>query len=150
MALLDQIKEDQISAMKAKDEQKRSTLRMLLSAIKNEEIETGSALSDEQVQAVVQRQVKQLRDALKEFEASNRDDLVEQHQAEIDIMSSYMPEQLSEDDVRSIVQDTIAEMSNGESPQFGQIMGVVMQKVKGQADGNMVRSLVSEVLEKSK
>lgn len=136
--ILTQMKE----AMKAGEKEKVTVLRMLSAAIKQVEIDTQKELSDEEVEQVVQRQVKQLSDALKDFKAAGREDLVQQNEFEIDLLSAFLPEQLSDDELRAVIQDVVDE-SNGDAP-FGQLMGAVMKQVSGKADGNRVRAMLEE------
>ncbi len=144
MSLLEEISQKKMEAMKAKDADTLGTIRILWSALQNEKIEKQTELSEEDVVSIVMRQVKQLTEAMKQFEDAGREDLVQQNKKELAVLKQFMPEQLSEDDVKKIIADTIAEA--GEGANMGQIMGLVMPKVKGKADGGMVRSLLQEAL----
>ncbi|OGH83427.1 MAG: glutamyl-tRNA amidotransferase [Candidatus Magasanikbacteria bacterium RIFOXYC2_FULL_40_16] len=145
MTLRSEIQEKQYDAMKKGDAERLSIMRLLNSAIKNEEIELRRDLNDEEAQAVVGRQVKQLKDALKDFEAGGRKDLMDKTQKEIEILEEYLPEQMSDEKLEEIVGKIIEQMSAG--PQdVGKVMGAVMKEVKGQADGNKVREIVSKKL----
>ena len=145
MTLRSEIQEKQYDAMKKGDAERLSVMRLLNSAIKNEEIELRRDLNDEEAQAVVGRQVKQLKDALKDFEAGGRKDLMDKTQKEIEILEEYLPEQMSDEKLEEIVGKIIEQMSAG--PQdVGKVMGAVMKEVKGQADGNKVREIVSKKL----
>jgi|SRR3989339_785661 len=145
MTLRSEIQEKQYDAMKKGDAERLSVMRLLNSAIKNEEIELKRELNDEEAQAVVGRQVKQLKDALKDFEAGGRKDLIEKTQKEIEILEEYLPEQMSDEKLEEIIGKIIEQMSAG--PQdVGKVMGAVMKEVKGQADGNKVREIVSKKL----
>ncbi len=145
MTLRSEIQEKQYDAMKQGDADKLSILRLLMSAIKNEEIELKRELNDEETQAVVGRQVKQLNDSIKDFEAGGRSDLVEKTQKEVEVLKEYLPEQLSDEELESIIDKKITELSAG--PQdIGKVMGAVMKEAKGKADGNKVREIVSKKL----
>lgn len=146
MSLREQIQQDQKEAMKARDEMKTSSLRMLWAAVKNAEIEKKEELTNEEIQAIITRQVKQLKDALKDFTAGGRMDLAGQNEKEISLLSSYLPEQMSDEDLKKIVQSTIEKVSASSPADIGKVMGAVMQEVKGQADGNRVREVVSSLL----
>lgn len=122
---------------------------MLWSAIRNEEIEKLRELSDEETQAVVGRQMKQLADALKDFETGGRADLVAQTKQELQTLATYLPAQLPEDELRRIVEASIREVGATSAADVGKVMGAVMKAAKGKADGNRVRSLVSELLGKT-
>lgn len=148
MPLRDQIQSDVIQAMKAKDAETLSILRMVSAAIKNAEIDGKKTLHDEETIAVVARQVKQLEDARKDFALGKREDLLAKTDAELMILKKYLPAQLSDDALLAIVQETIAGMGIPDPSAMGKIMGAVMGKVKGQADGNQVKEAVGRVLGK--
>ena len=146
MSLRNEIQDKIHMAMKAGDAKKLAVLRLLKSAIKNEEIQLQKELSDEQVQSVAARQVKQLAEALKDFEAGGRQDLVTQTKEEIEIMSVYLPEQMSDSEL-SVIVDKAIESTNSKTQQdVGKVMGLVMKEAKGKADGNKVREIVSKKL----
>lgn len=141
MNLSEQISKDFIVAYKDKDEIKSSVLRLLKSAIQNEEISKKSALSDDEVIKIVQREIKQRNDSIVEYEKGGRADLVDQEKNEIIVLSEYLPTQLSDEELTAI----ITESANGESD-FGKVMGKVMPRVAGKADGNRVSAIVRKVL----
>ncbi len=144
-----QILEDLKSAMKEGNSSKRDTLRMLDSMIKNVEIEKKKreeGLSDEEVREVIAKAIKQRKDAVSQFEAGGRADLAEKEKAEVEILSVYMPEQLGEDEVRKIVKEVIANSGATSKAEIGKVMGPAMGKLKGQADGNLVKKIVEEEL----
>lgn len=147
MSLQATIDQAKIAAMKEKNQEALSTLRMLSSAIKNAEIEKQSALTDEEVQAVIARQVKQLRDANTDFQSSGRTDLVEKTNAEIALLETYLPAQMSDEELQAIVKATAEEMGVTAKADMGKLMGAVMKKVAGQADGNRVKEMVTAVLQ---
>lgn len=144
MSLRQTLQDAQKIAMKEGAKEDLSTLRMLWSALRNAEIDKGSELSDEEVEQLITRQVKQLKDALTDFEKASRSDLIEQTQREISFLSKYLPEQISDDELMSVVQKTIATF-NGEK-NTGILMGAVMKEVKGKADGKRVRECVEKVM----
>lgn len=146
MLLRDEIQEQQYAAMKAGDADKLSIVRLLMSAIKNEEIAKKRTLDDEEVQGVAARQVKQLQDALVDFQVGKRDDLIKKTKAEIDWLSQFLPKQLSDSELAQIVNATITELGVVSPQDTGKVMGAVMKKIKGQADGNRVRELVAQKL----
>jgi len=151
MSLKQQIQSDLKEAMKSGDTQKRDTLRMLDSAIKNAEIEKNKreeGLSDEEVLEVLMRAVKQRQDSVSQFEKGGRPELAEQEKKEIEILSVYLPEQLGEDEVRLAVIEIINNAESVTAADFGKVMGQAMAKLKGKADGNTVRDIVKEELEK--
>lgn len=142
MSLAREIQAKQYEMMKAGDADKLSILRLLMSAIKNEEIAKKQPLDDAQVQAVALAQVKQLQDALVDFETGKRDDLIKKTKAEIDFLSQFMPKQLSDEELSRVVDEVVAELAPASPQEMGKIMGAVMKKVKGQAGGNRVREIV--------
>ena len=132
--------------MKAKDAARLSTLRMLLSAIRNEEINLRHALTDEEAQRVAAKQVKQMEDALADYRRGGRGDLVAQAQREVDTLQEFLPEQMSEAELTEIVQTTVAALGAQGANDIGRVMGAAMKEVKGRADGNRVRALVGKIL----
>lgn len=143
---MDRISEDMKQAMKNKDKVKLSVIRMIRSAIKYTEIEKQTTLSDEQILDVLTREVKQRRDSLQEFEKAGRQDLVENVQAELEILKQYLPQQLSEQELRNIIQSVIEEIGAKGKSDMGKVMSAVMPKVKGRADGKLINQLVQEYL----
>jgi len=143
MSLRQEISSAQTEALKAKDEKKLSILRMLWSAIRNLEIDKKTELGDEEIQTVVVSQVKQLNDALKDFEKGARVDLTNKAKYEIGVLQKYLPTQLSDEELKNIVLKIIAVAPVKE---IGRIMGSVMKEVKGQADGNRVKNTVTQLL----
>ncbi|MTD38769.1 GatB/YqeY domain-containing protein [Erwinia sp. CPCC 100877] len=149
MSLLTTLNDDIKTAMKAKDKDTLSVLRMLKTAIQNEQIKAGRDLNGEEELTVLSREMKQRRDSLTEFEKAGRDDLADKVKIEITIVEKYMPEQLSEDDIRQIVQTAIDQTGATSAKEFGKVMGAVMPKVKGKADGNQVNAIVKELLQEN-
>lgn len=134
-------------AMKAGDDARRNTLRMVMAAIKNIEIDTRTPLTEQQVMAVLQKEVKSRREAIADAEAAGRADLIEAANAEIAILEDFLPQQLGEAELRKIVQEAIAE-TGAESPrQMGDVMKVVMARVQGRADGKAVSAIARDLLQ---
>lgn len=149
MSLKEKIIADLKDAMKAGDAKKRDTLRLLDSAVKNTEIEKKkreTGLSDEEIIEVVARSIKQRKDSVAQYEAGGRPELAENEKAEIEILSAYMPEQLSEDEIRKVVKEIIVATGMTSKADMGKVMGQAMGKLKGQADGNVVKKIVEEEL----
>lgn len=146
MSLLETIQADSIIALKEKKEKELRALRMLVAAIKNEEIsKRPETLKEDDVISVVKREVKKLGDAVKDFIAGGREDLSEQYQEEAEILKKYLPEELGEDVIREIVKKKVV---SSEDKNFGKIMKEVMVEIKGQADGGTISRIVKEELEK--
>ncbi|MFH2063128.1 MAG: GatB/YqeY domain-containing protein [bacterium] len=134
---------DFTGAVKARDAFAVSGLRMLRAALKNAEIEKMSPLVEEDVIDVISKEMKKVKDSLESFESAGREDLAEQSRREIELFSRYLPEQLTDDELKSIVKKVIAEGSAGN---FGQVMSAVMVEVKGRASGGQVSKMVKEEL----
>lgn len=149
MTLKEQILSDLKEAMKAGDTKKRDTLRLLDSAVKNAEIEKQkreTGLSDEEVLEVIARAVKQRQDSIRQFEDGGRPELAQAEKEELEILMPYLPAQLSEDEIRVIVKEVISASGAVSPSDMGKIMGQAMARLKGQADGNVVRKIVQEEL----
>ena len=147
MSLLSRLNDDMKTAMKAKDKESLQVIRMIKSSIQNEKIKDGHDLTEDEELTVLSREMKQRRDSLHEFEEAGRDDLAEKVKSEIVIVEKYMPEQLSEDDIRQLGQEAITQTGASSVKEFGKVMGAIMPKVKGKADGNQVNAIVKELLQ---
>jgi uncharacterized protein YqeY len=149
MNLKQKITDDLKAAMKAGDAVRRDTLRMLDSMIKNVEIEKKKredGLSDAEVQEVAARAIKQRRDAAEQYQSGGRADLAEKENAEIEILAGYMPAQMDELEVRVRVKGIISSLGATGKAETGKVMGAAMGKLKGRADGNLVKKIVEEEL----
>ncbi len=146
MALIDQIKDDLKLAMKERNEQTLSTLRMLQAALKNKAIELKRDLEEEEVLAVVKSQVKQLKDSLESFTEGAREDLAAKAREEIELLAKYSPKQMDFEELKKIVKETIAEVGAQGKQDMGKVMGAIMGKVKGKVDGGDVKKAVEEEL----
>ena len=152
MSLQSKINEDLKAALKEKDERKISVLRLLNSAIKNllieKRLEKEAELEDSEIEKLIKTQIKQLKDAVADFVAGGRRDLVESNRAEIDILSEYLPEGLSEEEIKSVIKSKIEEIGEVTGKDFGKIMGSVMKEIGGRAEGDAVKRLIEEELSK--
>ncbi|MEA3323060.1 MAG: GatB/YqeY domain-containing protein [Patescibacteria group bacterium] len=149
MTLRKQISIDLIDAMKAKDVQKRDTLRSLDSAIKNEEIaqlKREDGLDDAGVTVIIKRAIKQCKDSIIQYKNGGRDDLAQKEEIELNIIEQYLPEQMDEAAVRTIVERVVADTGATTKADMGKVMGPVMAEVGDQSDGNTVRTIVDEIL----
>lgn len=149
MSLKQKINEDLKQAMREGDSFRRDALRMLVSMIKNAEIEKQKreeGLSDAEVQEVISRSIKQRKDSAEQFKSGGRTDLVEKEVQEIELLLSYMPAQLAEEEVREIVRQIIRETGAQSKADLGKVMGQAMQKLKGKSSGEIVRRLMEEEL----
>lgn len=146
MSLTEQLTQDLKNAMKEGDTTRRNTIRLLRSAIKNAEIDKGRALSEAELLDVVAKQAKQRRDSIQEYEKAGRSDLVEQEQAELEILEGYLPRQLAEGEIRARAEAAIAELGVSGMTGMGQVMQRLMAELKGQADGKVVNQVVRDLL----
>ncbi|MCI6013108.1 MAG: GatB/YqeY domain-containing protein [Firmicutes bacterium] len=147
MTLKEQLMADFKEAMKAKDEVAKNTISFARAAIKQYEVDHREELDDAGIVAILSKQVKMRKDALADFEKAGRTDLVESYNAEIEVLTRYLPEQLSEEKLREIVKETAESLGiEGGRQNMGKLMGPVMAKVKGLADGNAVKKIVQEFL----
>lgn len=146
MTLNDSIMEDLKAALRAGDELRKSTLRMLRSAIGYREVELQHPLSDDEILDVIARQVKQRQDSIAEYTKGRRQDLVEQETAEMEVLMSYLPRQLTRDEITEIAQGIIQELGITDLKQQGLVMKELMPQVKGRADGRIVGEVVRQLL----
>jgi uncharacterized protein len=147
--LKDKINSDLKDAMKSGDNFRRDVLRLATSAIKNAEIEKGvreEGLGEEETMAVISRMIKQRKDSVEQYLKGGREDLAETEQKEIELLMIYLPEQLSEEEVKKVVMETIAQLEAASKSDLGRVMGMAMGKLKGQVDGNVVRKIAEELL----
>ncbi|AFM01930.1 MULTISPECIES: GatB/YqeY domain-containing protein [Desulfitobacterium] len=148
MSLKDRLVEDMKVAMKAKEEGKvrLSVIRMTRAAIKNAEIDKQVEFNDDQVIEVLAKEVKMRRDSIEEFSKANRPDTVKALEEEISVLMEYLPQQLSEGEIRQLAQETIAEVGAQGPKDLGKVMGKITPKTKGRADGKLVNQIVRELL----
>ncbi|MEH7801548.1 GatB/YqeY domain-containing protein [Bacillus pumilus] len=147
MSLLEQLNSDMKLFMKNREKDKLVVIRMVKASLQNEAIKLkkDSLTGDEEL-TVLSREIKQRKDSLHEFSKANRLDFVDKVQKEIDILDVYLPEQLSEEELQTIVKETIAETGASSKTDMGKVMSAIMPKVKGKADGAVINRLVSEQL----
>lgn len=144
--ILEKIQKDLKEALKARDNLRVSTLRFLLAALHNRKIEKQADLVEEDVSAVIRQQVKQHRESITAYQQGKRDDLAAKEQSELDILNTYLPRQMSGEELEKIVKETVIALDAAGLVDFGKVMGAVMGKVKGLADGNQVAVTVKSQL----
>jgi len=133
--------------MKARDEIRKTTVNLIRAAVKQVEVDTRTELDEEAVLGVIAKQVKMRKDALPDFEKAGRTDLLETYNKEIDILMAYLPEQMTIEEIQKIVREVMAELGiEGGKQNMGKLMGAVMPKVKGKADGGDVRKAIEGLL----
>lgn len=142
-----QIHEDMLNAMKAHDDLKVSTLRMLKAAILKFEVSGDrKEATDADVLNMIGKEVKSRRDSVEQFRAGNRQEMADKEEKEIAILLEYMPPQMGEEELKKIAQEVIATLGAKSKADLGKVMGMMMGKVKGMADGDMVNKVVKELL----
>lgn len=146
MSLLEQLTNDMKEAMKAKDKVTLGVVRMVKSSVSNEQIKLGHDLTADEELAVLSREMKQRVEELESYKDADREDLAEEIQGQIDVLKRYMPEQMSEEEVVAVVKETIAEVGASSKADLGKVMGALMPKVKGKADGKLVNQTVQSLL----
>ncbi len=146
MDLKAKLNQDLKEALKAKDEVKLRTVRMLLAAIKNFEVEKMGPATDEEIFQIMSKEIKKRQEAIEMYEKGGRQDLAQAEKQEIEVIQSYMPKQLSEEEIREIARKVISEMNLKSPKDVGVAMKAIMPRVKGRADGKLVNKIVSELL----
>lgn len=146
MTLQEKIMNDMKEALRSGDELRKSTLRMLRSAIGYKEVEVQHPLSDDEVLDVIAKQVKQRQDSIAEYTKGGRQDLVDQEKAEMEILMAYLPQQLTRDEIESLARAAIQKLGVTDIKQQGVVMKELMPQVKGRADGKLVNEVVRQLL----
>ena len=145
--MVEQLEKDMIEAMKSKDKDRLTVIRMVKAALKQEQIDHKKEVNDDLLIDVVNKQIKMRKDSITEFEKGNRTDLVEQTQAEIDILLKYLPEQLSTEEVEKIINEIFEEVKPEGQKDMGRVMKEAQAKLKGKADMKEVSSIIREKLQ---
>ncbi len=133
--------------MKAGDAQRKTTVRMALASIKNAEVEARGELKEDLVLNLIQKEVKARQETIEGAQQANRPDLISKAEEEIAILNEFLPEQLSEEELRTLVQEAIEESGASSMAEIGAIMGVLMPKIRGKADGKQANQIVRELME---
>ena len=149
MSLKEQINEDMKAAMRAKDMDKLGTIRLLTAAMKQKEVDERIELNDAQVLAIIEKMIKQRKDSIAQFGAGGRQDLADKEQAEVGVLSAYMPAALSEAEIRSEVAAAVAAAGAVGPQDMGKVMAILKQKLAGRADMTAVSGLVKAALSKA-
>lgn len=147
MALKEKLMEDLKASMRDKDTIRKNTITMIRAAIKQKEVDERIELDDEGILEIISKQLKEKKNAVEEFAKGQRQDLVEQTEKEMEILLQYLPKQLTEDEIKEIVIETVKEVNASSMKDIGLVMKSVMPKVKGKADGNTVNKIVRQILE---
>lgn len=143
MSILMRLNDDMKQAMRAKDKDKLSVIRMIKASLQNEQIRMNvESLSEDTVITVLSRELKQRNESLQEFKSFGREDLVAKLEDEIAIVKQYLPKQLTQEELEDIVQQTIIEVGASSKRDIGKVMSAIMPKVKGKADGSLINKIV--------
>lgn len=145
-ALKQRITEDMKAAMRAGEKTRLGTIRLILSAIKQVEVDTRKILDDNDVLAILDKMVKQRRESISQYEKAGRDELVAQEQAEIDIIQDYLPEQLGDEEIDSLIDEAIAQTGATDLRDMGKVMGILKPKMQGRADMGAVSARIKQQL----
>ncbi|HIQ05233.1 MAG TPA: GatB/YqeY domain-containing protein [Anaerolineae bacterium] len=146
MGLQEQLTQDLKEAMRAGDQARKLAIRSVKTAIRNAEVEKGGALTEQEVQAIIARQIKMRRDAIEQFRQGGREDLVAQEQAELDALRAYLPRQLTRDEIAERARAIIEQVGAQGQQDMGKVMKPLMAELRGQADGRLVSQVVRELL----
>ncbi|MGI9016826.1 MAG: GatB/YqeY domain-containing protein [Euzebya sp.] len=149
MSLAEQIPNDLTAAMKARDKVRTATLRIVLAGIKNLRAEPGHGgdVTDQEVSDIIAREAKKRRESIVTYTDAGRDELAATEQAELLVLTAYLPQQMDEEQIRALVQEAVAEVGASGPQDLGKVMSALMPKVKGKADGRLVNTLVRSALE---
>ncbi|MBR61476.1 MAG: aspartyl-tRNA amidotransferase [Dehalococcoidia bacterium] len=147
MTLKNQLNDDLKDAMRNGEVTRRATIRLMLSALRNEEIAQQKELGEDDVLQVINKQAQQRRESIEAYKSAKREDLVDKEQAELDIIVLYLPEPLSETEVMQIIEETITELGASGPQDMGKVMGKIISQTRGRADGKEISSKVAELLQ---
>jgi uncharacterized protein YqeY len=146
VTLKERLNQDMKEALKAHDSARLSAIRMIISAVRNKEIDARKDMDDEGVLSVLSTSAKQRRESIEQYEKAGRQDLVDKEKAELEVIMSYMPQQMGREEIEALVRDAVAESGAAGPADMGKVMKVLMPKVKGRADGKLVNEVVKAAL----
>lgn len=146
MSLKKELRQELKEAMKAGNALRKKAIRLALAEIKNAEIEKGAELEEHEIRGVLQKEVKARQETIEGAEQAQRDDLIQEAEAEIEVLREFLPEPLSEEELRDIVQQVIDDVQATSMRDMGKVMGALMPRIKGRADGKVANQMVREIL----
>jgi uncharacterized protein YqeY len=146
MSLFNQIKKDMITALKSGYKDKSQTLKMLIATIKNAQIDSQKELTDEEIEKILRKETKKIEDSIQQYQEMGREDLVKKEKIDLKIVEEYLPELMSEEEIKKVVDKKIDELKAESMGDMGKVMGSVMKELEGQADGNTVKNIVQSKL----
>ena len=144
--LKNKINEDMKTAMRAKDKERLGTIRLIMAAVKQQEVDTRISLDDTAILAVLDKMLKQRRDSISQYQAAGRDDLAQKEQFEVGVIQEYMPEALSDEELEQVIKDAIATSGAQSMKDMGKLMNELRPKVQGRADMGQVSQKVKAIL----
>jgi uncharacterized protein len=145
-ALAEKVRADMTAAMKAQEKERLSTLRMLQSALKNEQINVGHDLSDEEAMTVIRKAMKQREDSIEQYTNAGRTELADKERSEMELLKTYLPPELTEDEVESGLREIIASTGAQSKKDFGKVMKEATARFKGRVDGKKIQEIVQRLL----
>ena len=146
MSLINDLRKDMFEASKNGEADKANILKMVVADIKNKEKEIGEELKDSQVEEIMRKQVKKIKDSISEYEKMDRKDLIEKEKLQLEVLEEYLPELMSKEEIEEIVKDVVEKQGAESMRDMGKVMGGVMGQLKGKADGNDVKDVVQNLL----
>ncbi len=146
MSLLDTLRKDMFEASKEGLREKSDILKMALASVKNAQIEVEEQLTNQEVEKILNKEVKKIKDSIEQFEKMGRNDLVAREEIQLGVLQSYLPKPLSEDEVKKVVEEKIAQTKAEGMSDMGKVMGAVMKELEGKTDGNTVKNIVHQLL----
>ena len=146
MSIRQLISDDMKTFMRAKDTARLGAIRLLQASIKQKEVDERIELNDDQILTVIQKMLKQRKDSIEAYQQANRQDLIDQEQLEIEVLTKYMPEPLSDEDINQFIEEAIATIGAADMKDMGKVVGVLKSKVAGRADMGEVSKLVRQKL----
>jgi len=144
--LKEKLNEDLKKYMKEKNTLALNTVRLVIAEIKNKEVEKNSEITDEEILQIIRKQIKMREDSIQQFRSANREDLAEKEAQELEILKSYLPEDLTDEELEKIIQETIKELNASSKKDFGRVIKEVIKKVQGRADSKKISELISKKL----
>lgn len=146
MSLIDQIRKDMFKASKEGRSFEADILKIAMASVKNEEVKKGESLKDSDVEKILRTEAKKIKDAISQYEEMGRKDLAEEEKKQLEVIEKYLPELMSEEDIKKIVEAKASELEVSSMRDMGKLMGVVMKELNGKADGAVVRQIVQNTL----
>jgi hypothetical protein len=146
MTLLEKLRKDMLTALKSGNKDKSQTLKMVVATIKNAQIESEKELTDKDIEKILRKEAKKTEDSIEQYQKMGRDDLVQKEKQDLEIIESYLPELMSDEEVKKVVEKKIKETGAQDMRDMGKVMGAVMKELEGKADGNTVKDIVQSML----